>query len=161
MQVKEQDGYIFFSDGRIFSKKYNRLLKGVKRNGYVYVTYWLNGEFNKHKAVHRLIAEAFIPNPENKPFVNHKNGIKDDNRAENLEWCTNSENMRHAFDKLGIVSASRKLSRDAVLEIRKHTIIGTNVRKPKGNVEEMAKRYGVARQTIINISRSITYKEII
>lgn len=55
----------------------------------------------KNVQVHRVVAKKYIPNPENKPCVNHKNGIKDDNRIENLEWVTYSENEQHSYDVLG------------------------------------------------------------
>lgn len=58
--------------------------------------------------VHRLVAEAYIPNPENKPVINHINGIKDDNRVENIEWATVAENTQHGYDYLGVLSAQSK-----------------------------------------------------
>lgn len=66
-----------------------------KRLGYLYINLWKNNE-RKGKRLHKLVAEAFILNPEKKGDVNHINGIKTDNRVENLEWNTRSENMIHA-----------------------------------------------------------------
>ena len=66
------------------------------RNGYVYV-YLCNDGKDINMRVHRLVAEAFIPNPNNLPQVNHKDGNKINNRVDNLEWCTASENIRHAY----------------------------------------------------------------
>ena len=76
-------------------------LTPVLRNGYPSVSIIIHGK-PALMLIHRLVAAAFIPNPKNKPCVNHKNGIKTDNRVENLEWCTYLENNRHAH-KIGLV----------------------------------------------------------
>lgn len=72
-------------------------LKQVKmKNGYLTVTLGKDKELTP-MLVHRIVAEVFVPNPHNKTFINHKDGNKQNNLPENLEWCTRSENMIHAF----------------------------------------------------------------
>lgn len=84
-------------EGRYIHNKYNVMKTKTKNNGYVEVSLMRDGKM-KTVLLHRVIAKAFIPNPDNLPWVNHKNGIKSDNRIENLEWCTVSQNTKHAFD---------------------------------------------------------------
>lgn len=76
------------STGRILAPFYSR--------GYRTVKVFVN-KTKYSKRVHRLLAEVYIPNPEGKPHINHKNGIKWDNNLSNLEWCTPHENARHAW----------------------------------------------------------------
>lgn len=73
-----------------------RVLVPYCSNGYNVVCIWDKG-INTPKFIHRLVATAFISNPENKPQVNHINFIRNDNRIENLEWCTVQENILHSF----------------------------------------------------------------
>ena len=94
--------------GRIKNKK-GAILKGhIHRGGYIRIDFNINGN-RTQSYLHRLVAKAFIPNPENKPFVNHINGIKTDNRLDNLEWVTSKENAnRKVFPNPGH-SRSRKV----------------------------------------------------
>ena len=76
------------------NKRNEKILKGRKnRQGYYDVALCKNGK-QKFCRINRLVAQAFIPNPENKPFVDHINAIKTDNRVENLRWCTYTENAK-------------------------------------------------------------------
>lgn len=91
----EFDGYMVSNLGRV--KHNDRILKArMSTAGYYYYSFWKHNK-EKRDFMHRLIAKAFIPNPNNWNEVNHKNGIKTDNRIENLEWCTHKYNMRHSL----------------------------------------------------------------
>jgi len=76
-------------------------------NGYCFVRLSKKGIIKKY-SIHRLVGFAFIPNPNNKPQINHKNGIKTDNQVKNLEWVTHSENIIHSYKVLGRIPNSRK-----------------------------------------------------
>lgn len=157
------DGYFVSNFGRIksslsrFNSSYWILKQQKQKFGYLRVT------FLKKKSsanfVHRVVATAFLDNPYNKPDVNHKNGNKEDNRVENLEWCTESENIRHAISTgLKIMHKGEKhnlakLTNLDVLNIKKELF-------NKTNQYELAKKYNVTQTCISNINRGITWSHL-
>lgn len=89
------ENYMVSNKGRIYSKKKQMIMKPTPdTKGYPRITFYENGK-NNTKKVHRLVAEAFIPNPNNLPQVNHKDENKTNNCVENLEWCSNVYNSRY------------------------------------------------------------------
>lgn len=89
-------GYTVFEDGQVIGLKGKLLKPGLSSSGYYTVCICEpENKIKKSVCIHRLIAECFIPNPENKIYINHINSIRTDNRIENLEWVTPSENAIH------------------------------------------------------------------
>lgn len=96
-RVRSVDRTVYFKDGRRSRFYKGQILKLKYHNGYQMVNLLKNKELFV-ACVHRLVLETFVPSVEGKTWCNHKNGIKSDNRAENLEWCTPSENNQHATE---------------------------------------------------------------
>ncbi|MCP4985412.1 MAG: hypothetical protein GY928_04865 [Colwellia sp.] len=163
--VEGSNGYYSVSNkGRVRSntriildyKGQSRKLEGKIINGGITLAGYRQVSLSFNKCikpyfVHRLTLSSFVPNIENKPQVNHKDGNKLNNTLSNLEWCTCSENTKHAFDnKLATAKGERngrhKLKNQEVLQIKAMLIDG------KLTHSDIANKYGVHRVTISDIS---------
>lgn len=143
---KGRNKYYIFSDK--YKQRYRRACLTDKNKKVFYAS------------VHRLVAEHFIPNPNNLLEVNHINGIKYDNNAENLEWCTRQENINHSH-KTGLAVIARgnrlpqtKLTEVQVLEIRARYIPNVYGR------ERLAKDYNVSPEAIRQVIKRTAWKHI-
>lgn len=169
--VKGYEGLYEVSNlGRIYSLISNKILSpSLDTYGYPILSLCKDG-IKKTKTVHKLVIKSFVLNPENKSQVNHKNGIKTDNRVENLEWCTMSENIRHAYDtglqkglsgednpswgKHGSQNGNHKLTEEEVLKIRELYSTGLYTQKLLGEM------FNTAQLNISFIVRRKTWRHI-
>jgi len=142
--------YEISNTGRVKSIRKNKILKRSNVTSYFRVIL-AKGNKKYTLSAHRLVAEAFIPNPHNKPQVNHINGIKNDNRVENLEWVTQFENMKHAIE-MGLLNAPKggnhykaKLSTQQINEIKNLFTNNTYTRM------QLSKKYNVSYDYIAQV----------
>lgn len=148
--------YYITSLGRVFSSHNKIFLKQrIHWKGYLYISLGTRKNRKSYR-VHRLVAEYFLQNPENKPQVNHINSNKSDNRVENLEWSTAKENMQHSYknnrNKIeGEGHHLAKLKEDDVIFIRK-----SNLKK-----SVLAKMFNITRSTLGSVVNGKTWKHLL
>lgn len=153
-----EDGYMVSSYGRFYSKLAGRCLsiKSLNQDGYVKVA-----PHGHTQLLNRLVAQAFIPNPHNKSTVNHIDGNKTNNRVDNLEWSTRSEQMIHAYKHelkkpmRGSKNANSKLTNEQVKAIRKEYVRRS---RTHGTVA-LGRKYGVSNRVIGLVVRGLAYRD--
>jgi hypothetical protein len=143
--------YVVNKLGEVISLKSRhpkKLKLATDRYGYLYCTLYKQGKPFKKK-VHRLVAKTFIPNPNGLPMINHKNEIKDDNKVENLEWCTNKYNQRY-----GSAREKNRNSQDRVMlskmlgaPVEQYTLDGRFVKRYH-SMREASRRLNICHKGI-------------
>lgn len=169
-----RETYLVSNTGRVKTKdrpgsggasiRGHELIQRDNSNGYLRVNMHLkNDEKSKDHLVHRIVAQSFVPEVNDKPFVNHKDGNKHNNNADNLEWCDRSENEKHAW-RIGLktdtatkgeLHGMHKLSLEDVRYIRKNHVRNGGIYK----TGKLAKQFNVSTQTITNIVGNRNWKE--
>lgn len=158
------EDYEISNTGKVKSHKHGRekiLKERISHDGYVWYNLCKNGKQHTKRA-NRLVADAFIPNPENKPTVNHIDGNKLNNSSDNLEWATREEQMQHAYANglkkpvRGHLQGNHVLSEDEVREIR---AIYKGHDKEFG-MKPLAKKYNVSPSVIDKVVGKRSYKNV-
>lgn len=153
----EDSHYSISNMGRVRNDRTGKILKNMKTNKDTYEEVdiiWSRKHIKRYK-VHVLVARYFVDNPTNLPEVNHKDGNKHNNVASNLEWCTRSYNLKHAYSNglrsaKGECNANSKLTKEDVDYIRAHYRRGVN-QNNLGNSKELIEKFGITRVQLIKI----------
>jgi hypothetical protein len=148
--MKKYFDYTVYEDGTIISKFGTILKPTISKNGYYFVNLHIN-KGRKKMYVHRIVALCYIDNPENKATVNHKDGDKGNNSVSNLEWLTQIDNTKHAWES-GLNNKAFKLNKDQVDEIR---FLYNNT---KTSHRLLGIRYNVTKSQIYSILNNKSWK---
>lgn len=152
------ENYSVSTEGQVRNDITGKLLSpGTTGNGYQKVVLYSQGKRNEY-SVHRLVALAFLDNPENKPQVNHIDGNKANNNLNNLEWCTVSENLVHAYAH-GLTSTKGNNSRVAKLTEKDVVSIKEMIRDGHRLID-IAKQFGVRKSTISQIKSGRNWSHV-
>lgn len=153
-EISGLSGYYVSSLGNVRNNKGEQMSKELSNAGY-YRVHLCKGGVAKHYSIHRLVAEAFVDRRSCCPIVNHKDGCKTNNTATNLEWCSHSSNLQHAYDSglrtgnFGNKNGQCKLSVDDVRDIRKLY----KKRSRDFGSPALALKFGVNKRTILDVVR--------
>lgn len=158
MKQYRNTNYFVTEDGRVFRNGTERKTH-LSNKGYKVVSVWIDGKVTKHN-LHRIVAETYIPNPDDKCCVNHKDGNKLNNHISNLEWMTNLENRQHAVKNglhiHGINHPNSKFTDADIIEIRKKCIPAD---REFGYIA-LSKLYQTTPKVIRNIFLRLSWKHI-
>lgn len=153
LPVPSYEGYYVSNFGRVKSFYTGKILKPAISLGYLFV-HLCNNSKRKIFYVHRLVAQLFVSNPDNKPQINHRDGNRLNNHISNLEWCTSAENIKHAVEHNLIPSCEdnylAKLTQEQIFYIRDNPDNLT--------LKQLADMFGMAFQTISTIQLGKSWK---
>lgn len=158
--IKDYEHYYISNCGRVLNTKSGKMLNMYDNgHGYLFVRLCKNGEY-KTKRVHRLVAQAFIENPDNLDTVDHINGIKTDNRAENLQWLSNSDNVKR-FYREQITEEQKQRKINAFRKNQEHSTIKPIICTTTGiiyeSVTDASKKLNIDHSTVSKILKGIRY----
>lgn len=154
-RIKDFEDYAITDDGKVISYKYKnpRVMKTwLQKSGYENIKL-SKQNITTHKLIHRLVAEAFIPNPLNLLEVNHKNKNRSDNRVENLEWCNRLDNL---YDSYETMSPVRNFIEVNLINIETGETLGSFQSK-KSAAEYANKEYGCSISSMIKYGKVDKY----
>lgn len=154
---EENPNYEISNTGLVRNTSTKEVLKPKKHSaGYLCINLYKSGEKPKTRLIHRLVAAAFLPNPEDLPQINHLDGDKHNNYLENLEWCSRSSNVNHAYfsGATGVMGfhGRSSITLATIVQIRMKYATGAYTQ------QQLADEYGIGRSTVSAITLKKTWK---